>query len=117
MANGASALEGSAFADRRACPRVRVALAAFLEAGEQRYSVQIADLSAGGAKLDCRNGLVAGTAAILHCGMLRRAGIVRWSTGGGTVGFCFDCRLEASDVAALVDRSNALEAWRNIRAR
>ena len=41
------------FADRRVHPRVMVALPAFLQANGARHSVQILDLSSGGAKLTC----------------------------------------------------------------
>ena len=43
---------------------------------------------------------------------LRNAGcaaVVRWNSGG-VMGICFDSELDARDVAALIDRSNALDA-------
>ena len=97
------------FADRRAYPRVPVALPAFLQAGGERHAVQIVDLSPGGAKLDCPASLPTGTAVTLDCGTLGRSAVVRW-TSAGVVGLCFDSELDARDVAALINRSNALDA-------
>ena len=97
------------FEDRRAFPRVRVALAAFLRADGARHSVQILDLSSGGAKLNCGDVLAVGTAVFLDCGTLGCAGVVRWQTNG-TLGLCFDSELDAREVSALMDRSNALAA-------
>ena len=97
------------FEDRRATPRVRVALPAFLQANGERQSVQILDLSAGGAKLTCGTEYAVGTAVFLDCGSLGCAGVVRWQTGG-TLGLCFDAELDAREVSALMDRSNALAA-------
>lgn len=97
------------FADRRVYPRVTVALPAFLQANGERHHVQILDLSAGGAKLDCSLSLPTGTEVTLDCGTLGRTAVVRWG-GGGVVGICFDRELDARDVSALVARSNALEA-------
>src|SRR6185503_15636677 len=59
------------YADRRVYPRVPVALPAFLQAGGKRHSVQVLDLSAGGAKLNCAISLASGTAVLLDCGTLR----------------------------------------------
>lgn len=97
------------FADRRAFPRVAVALPAFLELDGQRYSVQLLDLSAGGAKLDCPTKVAVGKAATLECGTLRRAALVRWQHDGA-MGLCFDSELEIREVSALVERSEALSA-------
>jgi PilZ domain len=97
------------FADRRVYPRVLVALPAFLQANEQRHAVQILDLSAGGAKLDCPISLAVGTAVILDCGTLSRAAMVRWQNGA-LVGLCFDSELDAREVSALAGRSTALAA-------
>ena len=97
------------FADRRAYPRVTVALPAFLQAEGERHAVQLLDLSPGGAKLDCTLSLPIGTAVTLDCGTLGRAAVVRWG-GGGVVGLSFDSELDGRDVAALVERSRALEA-------
>lgn len=102
------------YEDRRATPRVRVALPAFLQADGKRQSVQILDLSAGGAKLTCATAIPAGTAIFLDCGTLGCAGIVRWQTGG-VLGLCFDSELDAREVAALADRSSALEALMKTR--
>lgn len=96
------------FADRRAFPRVTVALPAFLQAGGERHSVQLLDVSAGGAKLNCAASLAAGTAVSLDCGTLRRTAVVRWQTGD-VLGLCFDSELEAREVDALIKRSSALE--------
>jgi hypothetical protein len=102
------------FADRRASPRVEVALPAFLQAVGERHAVRILDLSAGGAKLDCPVGLPSGTAVILDCGTLGRAAVVRWQTAG-VLGLCFDSELDPRDVSALAERSKALTAWRKER--
>jgi hypothetical protein len=101
-------------ADRRAYPRVEVALPAFLQANGERHAVRILDLSAGGAKLDCPASLSTGTAVILDCGTLGRAAVVRWQTAG-VLGLCFDSELNARDVSALAERSKALTAWRKER--
>jgi len=95
------------FADRRVYPRVPVALPAFLQADGERHSVQILDLSAGGAKLSCAVGLPTGTAVTLYCGTLARAATVRWQNGGA-LGMSFDAELDARLVSALADRSKAL---------
>ncbi len=97
------------YADRRVYPRVPVALPAFLQANGERHAVQILDLSPGGAKLDCSASLPTGTAVILDCGTLGRAAVVRWNSAG-VLGICFDSELDARDVAALIDRSKALDA-------
>lgn len=97
------------FEDRRATPRVRVALPAFLQVGGKRMSVQILDLSAGGAKLSCGTEFAAGTAVLLDCGTLACSGVVRWQ-GGGTLGLAFDAELDPREVSALANRSDALEA-------
>ena len=102
------------FEDRRVYPRVEVALPAFLQAEGERHAVQIVDLSAGGAKLDCAASLPTGTAVILDCGGLGRSAVVRWQTAG-VLGLCFDSELDARDVSALMERSKALTAWRKER--
>ena len=102
------------FADRRAGPRVAVALPAFLQAGGERHSVQLVDVSAGGAKLDCPANLPSGTAVILDCGTLARSAVVRWQTGGA-LGVCFDSELDAREISALIERSKALATWRKDR--
>lgn len=110
MASSApSSQDSGAFADRRAYPRVEVALPAFLQANGQRHAVQILDLSAGGAKLDCPTGLPTGTAVTLDCGTLGRTAVVRWQSEG-VVGLCFDSELDPRDVSDLIDRSSALAA-------
>lgn len=91
-----------------------VALPAFLQADGERHSVQILDLSSGGAKLTCAAGFAVGTAVFLDCGTLGCAGVVRWQ-GGGTLGLCFDAELDAREVSALADRSTALAAFRKAR--
>lgn len=95
------------YADRRVYPRVPVALPAFLQADGVRHSVQILDLSAGGAKLDCAASLPTGTAVILDCGTLGRGAVVRWRSAG-VLGLCFDSELDAREVSALIERSEAL---------
>jgi hypothetical protein len=97
------------FADRRAYPRVSVALPAFLQAGGERQFVQILDLSAGGAKLNCPVKLASGTAVTLDCGTLGRPAVVRWQNGD-FLGICFDSELDPRDVSALAERSTALAA-------
>lgn len=97
------------YADRRVHPRVEVALPAFLQAVGERHFVQILDLSAGGAKLDCPLSLPTGTAVILDCGTLSRGAVVRWHSAG-VVGICFDSELDPRDVSALAERSKALIA-------
>ena len=63
------------YADRRIYPRVPVALPAFLQANGERHSVQLLDLSPGGAKLNCAASLSVGTAVVLDCGTLGRAAV------------------------------------------
>ena len=102
------------FADRRATPRVPVALPAFLHANGERHSVQILDLSAGGAKLNCAAILAVGSEVALDCGTLGRPAVVRWQNAG-VLGLCFDSELDPRDVSALAERSRALAAWRQTR--
>ncbi len=82
---------------------------AFLQAGGARHAVQLLDLSAGGAKVDCPVSLPTGTAVILGCGTLSRSAAVRWQTAG-VMGICFDSELDGREVSALIDRSKALAA-------
>jgi hypothetical protein len=98
-----------AFADRRVYPRVPVALPAFLQTDGERLAVQLLDLSPGGAKLNCPARISVGTTVMLDCGSLGRAAVVRWQNGE-FLGLCFDSELDARDVVALIDRSNALAA-------
>src|SRR5690349_17562389 len=97
------------FADRRVYPRVSVALPAFLEVAHERHSVQLLDLSAGGTKLTCPVICAIGTAVSLDCGTFGRSAVVRWQNGE-MVGLSFDSELDDREMAALVDRSNALAA-------
>ena len=97
------------YADRRAYPRVPVALPAFLQAGGERHSVQILDLSPGGAKLDCPASLAVGTAVILDCGTLGRSAVVRWQNAG-VMGVSFDAEIDMREASALINRSNAMAA-------
>src|SRR5215213_8327214 len=97
------------YADRRAYPRVSIALPAFLQANGQRYSVLLLDLSPAGAKLNCPARLAAGTTVILDCGTLGRAAVVRWQNAG-LLGLRFDSELDAREVSALIGRSTALTA-------
>ncbi len=87
---------------------------AFLQAGGERLSVQIVDLSPGGAKLDCPARLAVGTAVILDCGTLARSAVVRWENAG-VLGLCFDSELDSREASALIERSKALEAWMKTR--
>lgn len=98
-----------ALADRRVYARVPVALPASLEAEGQRHSVQLLDVSAGGAKLDCRARVPVGTAVTLDCGSLACAAVVRWQNGG-LMGLMFASELDGRVVSALTERSRALEA-------
>jgi hypothetical protein len=100
--------DDSSYEDRRAYPRVPVAMPAFLQANGQRHSVHLLDLSAGGAKLRCEAILPTGTAVVLDCGTLGRSAVVRWQTGG-VLGLCFDSELDAREVTALIARSIALD--------
>jgi len=86
---------------------VPVALPAFLQGRGERHSVQILDLSAGGAKLNCAADLPAGTAVMLECGTVRRKAVIRWQTGP-VLGLSFDSNLDERDVSALAKRSTAL---------
>ncbi|HET8749133.1 MAG TPA: PilZ domain-containing protein [Sphingomicrobium sp.] len=96
------------FADRRAYPRVSVALPAFLQSNGERYQVHLLDVSAGGAKLNCAASLSVGTAVKLDCGTLACSAVVRWQNGE-FVGVCFDNELDVREVSALAERSKALE--------
>lgn len=110
MANPAPNLEDSApYEDRRAFPRIPVAMPAFLQANGERHSIHILDLSAGGAKLKCPASLPTGTAVVLDCGALCRSAVVRWQAGE-VLGLRFDSELEAREVTALIARSIALQA-------
>ena len=102
------------FADRRVYPRVPVALPASLQAGKERHSVQLLDVSAGGARVSCQAVLAAGTAVTLDCGSLARSGVVRWQNGG-LIGLMFDSELDSRVVSALTERSRALEALMQTR--
>ena len=97
------------FADRRAHPRVEVALPAFLEVNGLRHHVQLVDLSSGGTKLACSIGLPAGSEVTLDCGTFVRPAVVRWQ-GPGVLGLCFESELDAREVAAMAGRSKALAA-------
>jgi len=46
---------------------------------------------------------------MLDCGTLGRQAVVRWQNGE-VLGICFESELDARDVAALMERSKALEA-------
>ena len=95
-------------------PPFRVALPATLQANGERHKVQLVDVSAGGAKLDCAASLPTGTPVILDCGVLGRSAVVRWQTAG-VLGLCFDSELDARDLSALVERSKALASWMSDR--
>jgi hypothetical protein len=94
----------------RSHARVSVALPAFLVLSGRRYPVQIVDLSAGGAKLDCGLALVAAGAAVtLHWGGGSAAATVRWREER-RAGIAFAAELDQRDVADLARRSQALGA-------
>jgi hypothetical protein len=48
----------------------------------------------------------------LDCGTLGRAAVVRWQSAG-VLGVSFDTELDAREIAALVERSRALQARMN----
>lgn len=102
------------FADRRVYPRVPVALPASLQAGAERHSVQLLDVSPGGAKLNCAVCLPVGSTVTLDCGSLACAAVVRWQNGG-LMGLMFDSELDSRVVSALTERSRALEALMQTR--
>lgn len=105
----ASPASDDPYADRRNHPRVSVALPAFMVIGGRRYPVQIVDLSAGGAKVDCGTALVvAGAIVTLNWGASAQA-TVRWREGR-QAGLAFAAELDARDVADLARRSDALSA-------
>jgi hypothetical protein len=87
---------------------------AFLQANGERHAVQLLDLSAGGAKLNCPATLPSGTAVVLDCGSLCRSAVVRWQTGGA-LGLCFDSEFDAREVTALIARSIALDTLMKTR--
>jgi hypothetical protein len=113
MASSVPSPEDDPFADRRVHPRVPVALPAFLQAGGERHPVQLLDLSPGGAKLNCLASLPVGTAVILDCGTFDWPAVVRWGSGG-VLGLSFDNELDARAISALIERSKALAAWREL---
>jgi hypothetical protein len=104
--------EISTEADRRAFPRVPVALPAFLMVDGLRHHIRLLDLSAGGAKLDHSGILPVGTAVELDCGTLRCAAVVRWCNAGA-IGIRFDRELTEREVTNLSERSVALAARLN----
>ena len=101
--------DANPYEDRRAYPRVPVAMPAFLQANGERHAVLLLDLSAGGAKLNCPAALPTGTAVVLDCGTLGRSAVVRWQTGD-VLGVCFDSELDVREISALIARSMAVEA-------
>jgi hypothetical protein len=97
-------------ANRRLHPRVGVVLPAFLILGGRRYPVQVVDLSAGGAKLDCGQALVAvGATVTLNWSGGNSKATVRWREGR-LAGLAFAVEIEERDVLALARRSEALAA-------
>jgi hypothetical protein len=98
------------YAALRLHPRVAIAMPAFLTLGGRRYSVQILDLSAGGAKLDCGTALVApGAVVTLNWGAGGAQATVRWREGR-EAGVAFTTELDPRDVADLARRTEALQA-------
>ena len=109
-----TALKASAepdpFVEQRLHPRVTVAMPAFLILGGRRYPVQIVDLSAGGAKIDCGAALVvAGAVVTLNWGGAGAQATVRWRDGR-MVGLAFAAELDPRDVLDLARRGQALGA-------
>lgn len=82
---------------------------AFLAVAGRRLSVQLLDLSAGGAKLTCPERFPEGTNVVLDCGTLRLSAEVRWQNAA-FLGLCFESEIDERDVNALVARSRALTA-------
>jgi len=109
MASSVRSQDSDPYADRRVYARVPVALPAFLQANGERHSVQILDLSPGGAKLDCPASLPVGTAVTLDCGTLGRSAVVRWQSAG-VMGLSFDSELDTREASALIQRSEAMAA-------
>lgn len=100
-------------ANRRLHPRVAVALPAFLVLRGRRYSVQVVDLSPGGAKIDCAQALVAtGATVTLDWGGGSSQATVRWREGR-LAGLAFAVEIDARDVLSLARRSEALAARLN----
>jgi hypothetical protein len=97
------------YAERRSCPRVPVALPAFIQAGGERHGAQLLDLSSGGAKVSCPASLPVGSTVTLDCGTLGREAVVRWHNGA-VVGLCFKSALDDRDVWSLLERSEMLAA-------
>lgn len=97
------------FAERRSCPRVPVALPAFLQVDGERHGAHLLDLSAGGAKVSCPASLPVGTTVTLDCGTLGREAVVRWQNGA-VVGLCFKSALDDREVWSLLERSEILAA-------
>lgn len=110
-----STQDGVPFEDRRAYPRVALALPAFLQGNGERHSVKLLDLSSGGAKLNCPATLPIGSEVILDCGTFSLPAEVRWQEGP-FLGLRFGSELDAREVAALIDRSKALAARMQARA-
>ena len=114
MASTPNFQDSAPYEDRRAFPRVPVAMPGFLQANGERHAIHILDLSAGGAKLRCLATIPTGTAVVLDCGTLARSAVVRWGTGGA-LGICFDSELDAREVTAVIARSIALEVFMKTR--
>ena len=116
MATSIPLPEASAdFENRRRYPRMEVALPAFVHVGDERYSVQIVDLSPGGAKVKIDVTLPVEAQITLSSGTLGRGAVVRWQTGA-FMGLCFEIEMSEREMAAQVDRSKALGAWMKARA-
>jgi hypothetical protein len=108
MASSApSSQDRDSYADRRAAPRVSVALPGFLQLDGERHSVQLLDLSSGGAKLNIAVTFPVGATIILDCGTFVREAVVRWQNGE-FAGVSFNDELTAREISALLDRSTAL---------
>lgn len=114
MAPARNPQDSGPYEDRRAYPRVPVAMPAFLQANGERHAVHLLDLSAGGAKLSCQATVPTGAAVVLDCGTLGRSAVVRWQSAG-VLGLCFDSELDAREVSALIARSRAVESLRKAR--
>jgi hypothetical protein len=71
--------------------------------------VQLLDLSAGGAKLNCPAALQVGAGVTLDCGSFERAAVVRWQNSG-LLGLSFESELNDREISTLMERSRALAA-------
>ena len=91
-----------------------MAVPGFLQLDGDRHSVQLLDLSSGGAKLNIAVAFPIGTTVTLDCGTFVREAVVRWQNGE-FAGVSFNEELTAREISALVHRSAALTSRINTR--